>query len=416
MKHVAILSLVLILAALGQPQDLVASSDRTIEKTFPVKMGGQLELEIDTGGDIEIAGWEREEVAVTVDIGGRDAEAVEVEFDAGAASLTIHSSCDKIRHCRCNVRFIIKVPAKCDIAIDSNGGGVEIDGVEGKLSGETMGGALELSRIKGEIHLSTMGGSVTVEDSEADGKVSTMGGRVLIRNVKGNLKGSTMGGKVTYEGVSGRSAESEDEEMNVSTMGGDIEIGDTPNKVKAKTFGGDIDVAKAKEVNVTTMGGDINVEEAPAGAQVTTMGGDIDIRSVGKYVKAKTMGGDIEVGAIDGKAEATTMGGDITITMVGDPQKGDRSVDLSSMGGTIELTVPAGISAKFDIEIAYTKNNEDRYDIESDFPMEIKKTDKWEGHFGSKRKYIYGTGAVGGGEHLIKIKTINGDVILRKGS
>jgi DUF4097 and DUF4098 domain-containing protein YvlB len=225
-----------------------------------------------------------------------------------------------------------------------------------------------------------------------------------------------MGGKVTYEGVSGRSAESEDEEMNISTMGGDIEIGDTPDKVNAKTYGGDINVGKAKEVNVTTMGGDINVEEAPAGAQVTTMGGDIEIHSAGKYVKAKTMGGDVEVGAIDGGAEVTTMGGDITITMVGDPQKGDRSVDLSSMGGKIELTLPAAISAKFDIELSYTKDKENRYEIKSDFPVEIKKSDKWEGHFGSKRKYIYGTGTVGGGEHLIKIKTINGDVIIKKGS
>ena len=417
MRKASILLLILILAALGLPQGLFAAADGMIAKTFPMKMGGTLDLKIDSGGDIEITGWDREEVAVTVNIGGEDGDKVNVEFDAGASGLKIRSDCGKHTHCECDVRFAINAPAKCDIAVDSRGGGVDVEGIEGVLSGKTMGGALELTRIKGEIHLSTMGGSVTVEDSEASGKVSTMGGRVLIRNVKGNLKGSTMGGKVTYEGVSGRSAESEDEEMNISTMGGDIEISDTPNKVSAKTFGGDIDVGKAKEVNVTTMGGDINVEEAPEGAQVTTMGGDIDIRSAGKYVKAKTMGGDIEVGAIDGGAEVTTMGGDITITMVGDPQKGDRSVDLSSLGGKIELALPAAISAKFDIELSYTKGKENRYEIKSDFPLEIKKSDKWEGHrFSSKRKYIYGTGTVGGGEHLIKIKTINGDVIIKKGS
>ena len=417
MKRVIFALIIVFLAVTYGPQPLRADSDRTIEKTFPVQMGGKLSLDLDTGGSIEIAGWDKSEIAVTVDIGGDDADRVDVEFDDGPSYLNIHSDCSKKWHVDVDVHFTIKVPKRCDVRIESMGGKVTIEGVEGRLSGKTMGGALELARVKGDIDLETMGGSVRVEDSEAEGKVHTMGGEVVIRNVKGNLRGSTMGGGVTYDNVTGRSASSAGkEEMTITTMGGDIKVADTDKKVKAKTMGGDIDVAKAEEVSVTTMGGDINVEEAPAGAKVTTMGGDITILSAGKYVAAKTMGGDIRIDAIDGEIDASTMGGDIEVTMVGDPAKGERDVELSSMGGDIELTVPAGLSMSFDLEIEYTKKRLRKYKIECEFPLKIEESKEWKHNFlGQAHKHIYGTGEIAGGEHTVKIKTRNGNIIIRKG-
>ena len=417
MKWAFVMSAILFLTMGYQPQPLCAPADRTIDRSFPMTMGGKLELDLETGGDVEITGWDKPEIAVTIDIGGDDADDFDVKFDQSPSFLGIHSDCAERRHVDVDVRFRIKVPEKCDVRIDSNGGEVTIEGVEGDLSGKTMGGALELTLVKGRVRLETMGGSVTVEDSEADGTVSTMGGEVVIRNVKGDLKGSTMGGSVTYDNVTGRSAASRDEETHISTLGGDIKIGSTDKRVRAETMGGDIEVARAEEVHVTTMGGDIDVEEAPAGAKVTTMGGDITIRSAGKYVSAKTMGGDIEVGAIDGEIKATTMGGDITATMIGDPAKGDRDVELSSMGGDIEVTVPAGLSMKFDLEIKYTKKNRGKYRIESEFPVKVEETSEWDHDWmGQAHKHIRGTGSVGGGEHLIKIDTINGNITIKKGS
>jgi len=408
---------ILIIAAIYQPHPLLADSDKTIEKSFPATSGGKLDLKLDTGGEIEISGWNEEKVAVTVDLSGRDADEAEIEFVPSASGLTIHSSCDKWRGCKVSAHFTIKVPERFDVALDSKGGGVRIEGVRGKMSGNTMGGALVFTRINGEVHVETMGGDVTVEDSEADGNVSTMGGEVTLRNVKGDIKGTTMGGNVTYDNVTGRSAgtSEKEKEMAVSTMGGDIAIKGASENVRAKTMGGDVEVGKAKEVNVSTMGGDINVEEAPAGAGVSTMGGDIKIHSAGNYVKASTMGGDVTVDAIDGWVKASTMGGDVTVMMVGDPAKGKRDVDLSSMGGDITLTVPAGLSMKFDIEIEYTKKAKEHPKIVSDFPMKIDETPEWEHRFGGDRKHIYGTGSFGGGDNVIKIRTVNSNIYLKKG-
>jgi hypothetical protein len=422
MKWVSVLSAILFLTIGYQPDALRASTDRTIEKSFPLTMGGRLSLVLETGGELEITGWDKPEISVTIDIGGDDADKADVEFDQKPSFLSIRSDCRKKRHVELDMRFTIKAPQRCDVRIDSKGGAITIEGIEGDLSGKTMGGALELTGVKGTIGLETMGGSVKVEDSEADGTVSTMGGSVLIRGVKGNLKGSTMGGTITYdnaagEEAAGRSAAPDDKELHLSTMGGDLKIASTDKKVSGTTMGGDIDVGRAKEVSMTTMGGDISIGEAPAGAKVSTMGGDITIHSAGKHVDAKTMGGDIEIDAIDGRVKASTMGGDVGVTMVGDPDQGERDVEISSMGGDIALTVPAGLSMKFDIEIKYTKKHHRTLPrILSEFPMNIEETPEWDHNWlGQAHKHIYGTGSVGTGEHLIKIRTINGDVTIKKG-
>jgi DUF4097 and DUF4098 domain-containing protein YvlB len=225
-----------------------------------------------------------------------------------------------------------------------------------------------------------MGGSVRVSDSKANGVVKTMGGSILIENVEGNIDGSTMGGSVDYRNVSGQLA------------------------------GGSPDVLR-----ISTMGGGISVDKAPHGADLETKGGSIEVNNAGKYVKAETMGGSIIIREIDGRVDASTMGGSVTVKMVGDPDKGNRDVYISSRGGEIELTVPPGLSMNFDIELAYTRDSDRDYDIYSDFDINKEKTSEWEGRWGSKKKYIYGTGVYKGGKNKIRISTINGDIYIREG-
>lgn len=416
MKKVFIITLIVFIASLVLSAVLRAERDKVIERTFTVKPGKTLEVDIDTGGDVTITGWDKEEVAVTARVTSSDPEDVEIDFDETGDGIEIYTDYKGRRWRRKGgVDFDIRVPDEFDITVETQGGDVMIIGVEGRFKGKTYGGDLEFSELKGELHFTTMGGDITVEDSELDGRVKTMGGDVEISDVVGDITGKTMGGDVSYENVTGGKGGDTDEEVSITTMGGDIDVDYPGRKVKLKTFGGDIDVDEAEEVNVTTMGGDINVGDAPIGARVNTMGGDITIRSAGRYVHAKTMGGDIEVEAIDGRAKAKTMGGDITVRMVGDPDEGERDVELESMGGDIELVVPAGLSMEFDIELAYTKRNEGKYRIESDFDMKIEKTKEWKRKWGQKRKYIYGTGSVNGGAHRIKIKTVNGNITIRRG-
>lgn len=367
--------------AAAEPQR--GGETRQVERQFNVSSGKRLELDLETGGSIDITGWEQEAVSVRATLGGRDGAASVVDFRETGAGLEIHSRYEGGRNnYSTNIRFEIKVPRRFDIQFNTMGGGIRLDGVEGTFNGETMGGALDLSNLRGRLDLTTMGGNITLRGSEVDGKVSTMGGEVLFEDVKGDVKGSSMGGKVIYKNVTGRDG-----------------------------------VSTGSEVRVSSMGGDIRIDDAPAGANLSTMGGDINVRSAAKFVRVKTMGGDINIESIDGSANATTMGGDVNVRMTGDPNDGhDRSVELTSMGGDIELTVPDGLSMDIYIEIARTKQNFGRdAQIISDFPLQQRESADWEYRHGTPRKYLYGTGQTAGGRNKIVIKTINGDVRLKRG-
>jgi DUF4097 and DUF4098 domain-containing protein YvlB len=210
-----------------------------------------------------------------------------------------------------------------------------------------------------------------------------MGGEILVENVTGDLNAKTMGGKVR--------------QVNF----------------KSSQFSG-------KEVNISTMGGDIEVDRALSGAKVKTMGGDIRINEANLFIDAETNGGDIEVKSVNGSVKAKTFGGDVNIKVVGDGSKSDRDVYITSLGGDINLTLPANSSVDIDVEIAYTKNyigSKDFEDVkvESDFNLTEKRTDRWDNSKGSARKYLYAKGNINSGRNKVKIKTINGTVTIKKG-
>ena len=279
------------------------------------------------------------------------------------------------RHNNASADVEIQTPSVFDVELKTMGGDVSINNLEGNISGETMGGELTLNSLKGKIELTTMGGEITVEDSDLDGAVKTMGGDVLIRNVSGSMKGSTMGGDVRYENATG-------------------------GKVRG-------------EVKIHSMGGDLNVKEAPEGASLETMGGDIHLVTAAKFVEAKTMGGDIDLDSVDGRVDAATMGGDVKVRISGDAEKGKGDVNLTSMGGKIELIVPAGMAMNIDIETVFDEGSARKPKIVSDFPINVTEEENRGGNWGDE-KILRGTGQTGNGQHRIKIRTVGGDVYLKK--
>ena len=112
--------------------------------------------------------------------------------------------------------------------------------------------------------------------------------------------------------------------------------------------------------------------------------------------------------------DASLVGGDVTVTMTGDADQKRRDVNISSMGGDIELTLPKGLSADFDIRLTYTRRSSQDFEIRSDFPIKITKDEEWRYRDGDPRKTINGSGEVNGGKHTIKVSTINGNITIRK--
>jgi DUF4097 and DUF4098 domain-containing protein YvlB len=361
------LGLLMVLLVLG------AGTAIGFERELAVGSGGTIEFDLEAGGDITIVGWSSESVKVSANVSGRSADIVDLKVEERNGGVLVTSRYVEHRRSQSSsIDLEVWVPSIFDVEIDSMGGGVSIDGVEGTFSGKTMGGELELINLKGKLQLTTMGGDVTLTNSDVDGRVKTMGGRALVEDVFGDVKVTSMGGEVTHRRVTRSDGNS---------------IGD--------------------QVDIYTMGGDIDVSDAPLGADVHTMGGDITIDSVREYVTAKTMGGDIRIKEADGRVKATTMAGDVHVLVVG-----GHDVELTSMHGEITLVMPEGADLDLDIELAYTKNSSRDYKIYSDFPIQQSESEAWDYDHGSPRKTIRGF-AEGGGNRIV-IRTVNGNVYLKR--
>jgi hypothetical protein len=346
------------------------------QKDFKINRGKTLTVKLKAGGSVKITGWDKEIVSINVD-SDEDAKIPPVEeTDEG---LTVSTGYD-IAGIDDNVRkdLDIKVPDEFNLDIETNGGDVTLSGIKGEIKGQTLGGSLDLSNLKGEIQFTTMGGEINLKDSQLDGKLQTMGGEVFFENVVGDINGSSMGGDVTMKNVTSADNNSEGHKVVISTMGGSI-----------------------------------NIEKAMSGADINTMGGDIKIMKAAKYVTAKTMGGNIDFSEIDGGVKATTMGGNIDVKITGD-NNGSKNIYLKSLYGNITLTVPEALSMDIDIRLAFTRDNEGKYDIKSDFNLNKEVSDKWSNDDGEPRKIIHGTGTNGNAKYKVILETINGNIYLKK--
>lgn len=187
-------------AVVREPVPVNAIQQR--ESEFKISTGKKLDLQLQTGGSVNITGWDKEVVSIKLSGGGRDWQDCKFEANETPDILQIVARYQgKQTSYSTSLHFEIKVPKRFDIQIESAGGELKITDVAGDLRGRTMGGNLELRNVGGEVNLTTMGGNIVLLSSEINGKVETMGGQVLIQDVTGNIQGSSMGGEVKYINV-----------------------------------------------------------------------------------------------------------------------------------------------------------------------------------------------------------------------
>jgi len=364
------------------------SPSEAASREFSAGSGGTLVLDLNAGGSVEIEGTGGSKVIIDYEANCDPACNVEIEEHGDRLEITTRFA-SKLGRKNSEVEFRIRVPRSFNVKLDSTGGGLTIDGVDGTFTGKTKGGPIQLHDVRGEAQLTTMGGRIRLTDSELDGSLKTMGGEVLFENVIGDVRGKTMGGNVRYKNVQRR-----DGSLGSPLRGG-----------------AGLDETRSDTVQISTMGGDIEIEDAPEGADLKTMGGNIEIRDARRFVRAKTMGGDIEIESIDGWVEATTMGGDIEVSVTG--HGGD--VSLTSMSGEIDVVVPAGFGMELELEIAFTRNSKKEFEIDLPGGPATTVTPDWDHDHGTPRKYIRSSGTMNGGGNVVKIKTINGNIKIREG-
>jgi DUF4097 and DUF4098 domain-containing protein YvlB len=374
----------------------MAVAQESWEKEVKAEPGQSIELRMRDGGSVEATAWDQDMVRIICTDRHNDLEVYDLEVKETRSGLrfTAESRSQSLRNTALAVELM--VPSSFDIDVESGGGSIRIRGVEGEFSGRTGGGEIDLLEVKGRADLKTGGGQIQIEDSELNGRVSTGGGGAQVRDVVGDVKVTSGGGIVSYHNVRGTDGERRGPNGDHSDVGRyDASIGDDT-------------------VLYSTAGGGISLDEAPEGAIVSTGGGNIRIRDANRFVQAKTGGGSIEISVRDGHVIANTGAGDIDVEVrdgLGDDGVG---VELTTGSGDVTLILPAGISVEFDLDLSYTRNSRQDYEIVSDFDIEEEHTDRWDSSRGSPRKHIYGTATLGEGGPRVRIRCTNGDIYLKK--
>ncbi|HEX2120059.1 MAG TPA: M56 family metallopeptidase [Thermoanaerobaculia bacterium] len=353
-------------------------SGAPVDQAVAASPGESLLLDFPAGATVDIRGWDEPRVSVRGTIGGVNGADTRVYVDRHARGVRVRSVYEGTsRSSSTNVQLQIRVPRRYDVELKSAGGGVTIVGVEGTFEGTTGGGEIILRNVKGEAELTTGGGRIDVTDVDLDGKVSTGGGGVTLKRVRGNLVGSSGSGPVIRD------------EENAENGG------------------------RGSRVRMTQAGGDIEIAEVPGGASLSTGGGDIDIGRGAGLVEASTGGGDIRIGPIAGSVRAGTGAGKVDV-IIDDANGAAQTVHVTTGSGRVTIELPASFDGRFELESAYTENFHRRTQIDSDWSLQIEETKEWDATEGTPRRYIRGRGTAGSGRGLVRVRAVNGDVVVRR--
>jgi hypothetical protein len=354
-----LISLVVLSFSFAQKKGDEVSDYQT--KTFMVKQGGLLEVDVEPGA-VHIEPWSKDEVSIEAEgIDERHPDRLVMKQSGNNVSVHYRDS----RHQTDRLVFTINVPSKFNVDIQTSGGSVkQNDVLTGDFKAETKGGSIKIEHIIGKVDVETGGGSVKLEKVEGDARIQTGGGSIETGTVTGTVNAKTGGGSITFR--------------------------ETGGKVSASTGGGSVKVENAKEwIDISTGGGGVFVRGAKYGAKVKTGGGSIEMEDITGVVNASTGGGSI-------KCELTP------------GEKGNSTITTG--GGDIELSLPENakciVEATINAGHGWGKHRK-KYTIRSDF-----KSDKYEKD--EDGEHFYALYKLNGGGPTITLETSESDIEITK--
>ncbi len=172
---------------------ILAPTDTVIDRTIPVHAGEKLKVTLATGGVIHVTGWSESSVSVNATLRASACPDGTMSVTNDRGTVLVASTRVKNSQKACAVPDVVdvKVPEHFDIAIESNGGGVTINGVSGTIEGRTGAGSLKLTHVGGRVKLDTESGDVDMEDSHVNGSLHTASGHVTFIAVTGAVHGTS---------------------------------------------------------------------------------------------------------------------------------------------------------------------------------------------------------------------------------
>jgi len=364
-----------------------ASWTETYEWTAPAREGGKLILRADMGS-VEIVSGSSNQLKgrVVVHVYTGSEEKARRLFDAyhlstrslegGGIYVTGEFSGSRHHDPSVGAEFDIKLPARFNLDVETRGGDIGLQGpVQGEARLTTAGGDIHASDISGPSKVETAVGGISLGNLGARAEVRTAGGSIHIGNIRGDA--------------------------TIETGGGDIQVGQVDGSLRAATPGGDVDIAGASgQVVAQTAGGQIQVGPTGGSVRAETAAGSIRLRGPRGRVVAETAGGSIDLLQLVAGVRASTSAGRI-LAEFDASAKSFAASQLETSVGDVYVYLPVGLSLTIDAAAGHR--------IVTDFPLNILR-DKED----FSARTIRGHGTLNGGGEVLRIRTVTGNIEIRK--
>lgn len=334
------------------PDFLTETTLEDIVETFPVAADGRLTIDADCGG-IDIQSTEEDTVSVCIQ------RAAQIKANRRAAEILKNLDV-QITHEASDVKIEAKFTGDAKRwQKRQNDLDVQFDILVPRRYN------LDVKTACDDISVVNVTGDVNAETFRAGLRLQDITGRVDGRTSIGNIDLRTFNGDVVLQ-----------------TTGGNIAVAEGTGDVKTKTSGGNLQVTQVTGiVNGGTSGGGITLRGCQGGADLKAAGGSIKVEN-NKPVLAKVSGGSIhcelrEVSAASQSLllDLETMGGSINVSLVPDI---DATVEAKVLGGSVTTEFPVSVEADGTVK-----------------PDQLR-------------------GTINGGGPLLKLRSVGGNIILRK--
>lgn len=216
----------------------VSTAAQDFQRSYNLGAGGSVEIE-NVSGDINLTGYDGNEVVVSAYKEGRDREIVEVEDESTQGRLVLRARYPRdCRRCEASIRFEVRVPRSANLAFDrisTASGDLKAEGFAGRLALSTASGDVAVRGVGGEIKASSASGTVRVKDATGTVNASSASGDVEVELTRvegaGDLRFSSASGDVHV-----RLPSNIDARVSLSTATGDIDT-NFPIEVKHDRYG-----------------------------------------------------------------------------------------------------------------------------------------------------------------------------------
>lgn len=211
---------------------IVLAGTQEIDTTLAVRQGQRLEVSA-PAGEITVHAWPRSEVRIQASATG----GARVEIDVLPTALSVRTAARRDQGGR--VSYRITVPPWMPLGLSGVNTRIDVAGVEGPVSAETVNGDMTLKGGSGVVSLRSVQGDVSLEGAKGRIDASSVNSDVTVRDVSGDIQVQTVSGALTLERVQSGN-------VDANTVNGDVSYAGAirpDGRYRLVTHSGDLTVA-----------------------------------------------------------------------------------------------------------------------------------------------------------------------------